>query len=73
MDIAEIVLDFLELRACLERDGHAAAFDFNRRACSPALMLTMRCMSEKLSIFSPLIVRTRSPGWKPAAWAALPA
>ena len=33
---------------------------------SPALMLTMRCMSEKLSIFSPLIERTRSPGLKPA-------
>jgi hypothetical protein len=34
-------------------------------------MLTMRCMSEKLSIFSPLIASTRSPGLKPAASAAL--
>jgi hypothetical protein len=28
-------------------------------------------MSEKLSIFSPSIATTRSPGWKPAACAAL--
>ncbi len=38
---------------------------------SPELMLTMRCMSEKLSICSPLMDKTRSPGWKPAALAAL--
>ena len=34
-------------------------------------MLTMRCMSAKLSIFSPSMASTRSPGLKPAACAAL--
>ena len=34
-------------------------------------MLTMRCISAKLSMFSPLMATTRSPGWKPAVCAAL--
>ena len=48
----------------------AAALDLDRHG-SPALTLTMRCMSAKLSIFSPSMARTRSPGLKPAAAAAL--
>src|SRR5262245_31778889 len=38
----------------------------------PGLVLTICCMSGKLSTGRPLIVSTRSPGWKPATWAALP-
>ena len=38
---------------------------------SPALVLTKRCISLKLSIARPLMDSTRSPGWNPAAAAAL--
>ncbi len=37
----------------------------------PAAALTMRCISVKVSIFLPLMDWIRSPGWKPAAAAAL--
>ena len=40
---------------------------------SPALVLTIRCISVKLSTARPLIVKTTSPGWNPAAAAALSA
>ena len=39
---------------------------WNSRVC-PACALTIRCMSEKLSIFCPLIASTTSPGCRPAA------
>ena len=58
--VAEAVLALLERGRRLQRHRRAAAIDLELSG-APALALTMRCMSEKLSIVRPSIESTTSP------------
>ena len=71
MHVAEIVLHLGQLGVAFRLHVRAPPRSTSMSSGSPALALTTRCMSVKVSILRPLIETIRSPGLKPAACAAL--